>query len=45
MFTSDVIAIDKHLDDVEELIVKFNNKARVTDKNVMIDIDLDEKYK
>eukprot|EP00347_Sterkiella_histriomuscorum_P011112 403373711 len=45
VFTTDVIAIDKHLDNVEEIIVKFNNRPRSTEKIQKIGIDLNEKYK
>ena len=40
MFTTDVVSIDKHLDDVEEIILKYNKRPRTTDKKVRIDIDL-----
>ncbi|CDW86496.1 cyclic nucleotide-binding domain containing protein [Stylonychia lemnae] len=45
VFTTDVISIDKHLDDVEEIIQRFNNRPRSTEKNIQIDIDLHDKYK
>ena len=32
MFTTDVIAIDKCMDDVEEIIVKYNNRPKSTEK-------------
>ena len=44
VFTTDVISIEKHLDEVEDMIQRFNNRPRSTEKNIKIDIDLHDKY-
>ena len=43
MFTTDIVTVDKKLDDVEEMILKFNKRPRTTDKKIRIDIDLKDK--
>lgn len=44
VFTTDVISIDKHMDNMEELIARFHNRPRSTEKTKKIDIDLNRKY-
>ena len=40
VFTTDGVAIDKQVDDIEEVILKYKQKPQLPDKQVKIGIDL-----
>ena len=40
IFTTDVISVDKKLDDVEDIILKYNKRQPATDKKVRIELDI-----
>ncbi len=43
VFTTDVITVEKKIDGIEDMILKYNKRPRTTDKKVRIDIDLNDK--
>jgi hypothetical protein len=40
VFTTDVITIDKKIDDIDSVILKYNKRPKSSAKTIRVDVDL-----